>query len=123
MDVTTKTKKEVEFLNNVCEKMIEQFQNKNIAYGDSFGQQFKKYGKISALVRMSDKFSRLESIVLGAENKVGDERLEDTLVDLSCYCLMTLYELGKEEERLVINSFNKTGGYKTGGYKTGDQND
>lgn len=88
-----KTKEEADFILGVTGKMLAQFRAKNIAYGDSFGKQFQKYGPVSAVVRMSDKFSRIESLLLGAQNDVNDERLEDTLVDLACYCLMTLYEL------------------------------
>lgn len=88
-----KTKEEAAFILETAEKMVEQFKAKNIAYGDSFGKQFEKYGPVSALVRMSDKFSRIEALILGAQNNVTDERLEDTLVDLACYSLMTLYEI------------------------------
>jgi len=89
----SKTEHEADFMKIKCEVMIEQFKNKNVAYGDSFGVQFRKYGPISALVRMSDKFSRMESLMTGVDNKVADERLEDTLVDMACYCLMALYEI------------------------------
>lgn len=88
-----KTKEEAAFILETAEEMVSQFKAKNIAYGDSFGKQMDKYGPVSALVRMSDKFSRIESLIMGADNKVHDERLEDTLVDMACYCLMTLYEL------------------------------
>lgn len=97
--VALKTKEEASFIDETCSEMISQFQAKNVAYGDSFGKQFEKYGPVSALVRMSDKFSRIESLILGAENKVADERLEDTLVDLACYCLMTLYEIKIQERK------------------------
>ena len=91
--VELKTKEEADFIQETCNEMVSQFKAKNTAYGDSFGKQFEKYGPVSALVRMSDKFSRIESLILGAENNVKDERLEDTLVDMACYSLMTLYEL------------------------------
>lgn len=79
-------------MKELMETMVEQYQAKNVAYGDSFGKQYEKYGPVSALVRMSDKFSRIESLIMGAENKVKDERLEDSLIDLATYCLMTVLE-------------------------------
>ena len=91
--VELKTKEEAEFIEETCLEMVSQFKEKNTAYGDSFGKQIDKYGPVSALVRMNDKFSRIESLIMGTENKVTDERLEDTLVDMACYCLMTLYEM------------------------------
>lgn len=89
----SKTQQEAEFITTKCIEMVTQFKNKNDDYGDSFGVQFSKYGPVSALVRMSDKFKRMETLLLGNTNKVADERLEDTLMDMACYCLMTLYEL------------------------------
>lgn len=99
IDTSMKTNEEAAFIEETCQQMILQFKAKNIAYGDSFGKQFEKYGPVSALVRLSDKFSRIEALILGVENNVPDERLEDTLVDMACYCLMTLYELKRYNKR------------------------
>jgi hypothetical protein len=78
----------------LCMELNETYRIKNPAYGDAFGRTFQKYGPISALTRMNDKWDRIEALILGAENKVQDERLEDTLMDMACYCLMTIIELG-----------------------------
>lgn len=77
----------------ICQKMNDLYRRKNDNYHDSFSNTFKKYGPISALVRINDKFERVESLLLGAENKLDDERLEDTLVDMANYCIMTIIEL------------------------------
>jgi len=45
--------------------------------------------KTAILVRMSDKVSRIRNL-LGAEQHVQDESLEDTLRDLGAYCLLYL---------------------------------
>lgn len=68
---------------------------KNEDYGDSFGESFRRYGKISALTRMSDKFFRIENIFLGHEPNVTDETIKDTLIDLANYALMTVVELDR----------------------------
>ena len=73
---------------------------KNQKYGDSFGISVKKYGMISALTRISDKFNRLESLILNNDNGTDDETLTDTLLDLANYCIMTVMEL--DEERGVV---------------------
>ena len=44
-------------------------------YGDSFGISVQKYGLISALTRISDKFNRLESLILNKNRLVEDEEL------------------------------------------------
>ena len=103
MNVNKKTNIQANFMHEKANEMIQQFANKNIAYGDSFGKQFAKYGTISALVRINDKFSRIESLILGAENNVQDEKLEDTLTDMACYRLMTLYEITKGDTHLNEN--------------------
>lgn len=51
------------------------------------------FGIISALTRMSDKWNRIKSLAQGAKNDVSDESLEDTLMDLANYCIMTVMEL------------------------------
>jgi hypothetical protein len=94
-----KTQHEAAYIAEEFTDALELFKSKNIAYGDSFGKQFQNYGAISALVRMSDKFTRIESLILGAKNDVHDERLADTLTDLAMYCFMLSYELNEEERR------------------------
>jgi hypothetical protein len=69
------------------------FKDKNVAYGDSFGVSFRKYGPISALVRLSDKWNRIESLILGAPNNVPDESIMDTINDMITYLLMTEFEM------------------------------
>jgi hypothetical protein len=72
---------------------------KNAAYGDSFAKSIAKYGYIAALVRLNDKFERLENLILqdGQEN---DERLRDTCLDAANYFLMLAMELEKKSENV-----------------------
>ena len=86
---TSKVQKHLE----LCHKIHDTYKSKNEKYGDSFNDTIKKYGMISALTRMSDKFSRIENNIV---NKVDDnEKLEDNLLDLANYCLMTVMSLDK----------------------------
>lgn len=77
----------------IVNQMQTTYEKKNADYGDSFGKSVENYGFIAALTRMSDKFNRIENLILGAKNKVPDESLEDTLLDLACYSVMTLMQL------------------------------
>ena len=70
---------------------------KNHDYGDSFSRSFKKYGLVAAMVRMEDKWNRLDNLASGAEQKVSDESIRDTLLDLAGYCVMTIMELDKQK--------------------------
>lgn len=49
-----------------------------------------------SLVRITDKMSRLTQLASGKEAKVKEERIEDTLQDLSVYAILTIILL---EER------------------------
>lgn len=80
----------------ICNKLNRIYEAKNADYGDSFGETFKKLGIISAVTRISDKMNRLTSLAVNNDAKVKDEKIEDTLMDMANYAIMTLIELGYE---------------------------
>ena len=71
------------------------YAEKNHDYGNSFGETYQKLGIISALTRISDKYNRLISLATKPEEerKVKDESIQDTLLDMANYCIMTIIEL------------------------------
>lgn len=73
----------------IVDKMIHLYETKNQDYGNSFEQSCNDFGITAGLVRMSDKFNRIKSISK-KDNLVKDESIEDTLVDLANYAIMTL---------------------------------
>ena len=93
----TKEMDKIQMHKELCEELNEIYKEKNKNYGDSFGISVKKYGFISALTRMSDKWNRLEQLILNRSNGTKDESLTDTLIDLANYCLMTVMELEGEK--------------------------
>jgi len=99
------TRVEAQALEELALTMISQFEKKNVAYGNAFGNQFQKYGPIAGLQRLADKFSRIEALMLGAQNGVPDESLEDTLMDSACYALMVIYELRRKKKLEEEDSF------------------
>ena len=83
----------------VASALAAQYARKNEAYGDSFGKSVKRYGVISALTRMSDKWNRLESLLIDKnKNNVSDESVDDTLLDLATYCIMTVLATRSDNE-------------------------
>ena len=76
------------------------YASKNADYGDSFGETYQKLGFISALTRISDKYNRLISLATKPEEerKVKDESIQDTLLDMANYCIMTVIEMEAEKE-------------------------
>lgn len=85
----------------LCEQMHETYKKKNQDYGDSFSKSIEKWGFIAAMVRMEDKFNRLENLLNKSKEEmlVKDESIFDTLLDLSAYAMMTAmeFELIKEK--------------------------
>lgn len=85
--------------NAITAEMNDLYADKNADYGDSFGQTFDKLGIISAVTRISDKYNRLVSLATKPDDEImiKDEKIEDTLMDMACYCVMTLVELKKND--------------------------
>ena len=70
-------------------KMGDVFAVKNKKYGNSFEISLDKYGIIAALTRISDKFNRVENLIINNDKGTDDESLLDTLLDMANYCVMT----------------------------------
>lgn len=83
----------------ICQKLNQVYKAKNHDYGDSFGDTYKKIGIISAVTRLSDKINRLMSLAVSHDAQVKDEKIEDTLLDMANYAIMTLIELGYEVDK------------------------
>ncbi|WP_141690724.1 nucleotide modification associated domain-containing protein [Brochothrix thermosphacta] len=83
-------------IKKLYEEMSELITAKNENYGDSFSKQYQKYGMASVEMRLNDKFMRLEQLVAGEKDKVG-ESIEDTLKDIIGYATLALIELESEK--------------------------
>ena len=101
---------------NYNEKLVQEHQEltaqlnwlykvKNAKYGNSFGKKVRKRGLMSALDRMEDKWNRLENLIENNEDGSDtDESLEDTLIDLANYCLMTIMEINHAKENCTYGN-------------------
>lgn len=87
----------------ITTKMSELYKAKNHDYGDAFSQTFAELGVISAITRISDKTNRLKSLAT-KDQRVDDERIEDTLMDLANYAVMTLIELQDNDDKQPIET-------------------
>ncbi len=81
----------------ICLGLNELYARKNADYGDSFHQTFVEEGMAMARIRLGDKFSRFKTLSRGAEQKVQDESIKDTLLDLANYAIMTVLEIEEKE--------------------------
>lgn len=87
------TKSKVQLHKEICTEINELYAKKNHDYGDSFHQTFVEEGMAMARIRLGDKFNRFKTLSRGNEQKVSDESIRDTLIDLANYAIMTVLEM------------------------------
>ena len=101
----------------IMEEMNALYQKKNADYGDSFHRAWMKFGQTVGLVYMDAKMNRITQLLAHPEaQQVHSEKIEDTLIDLANYSVLTimeeqqlpyetalqlLYPLKKELERIL----------------------
>ena len=90
-DPLIKTNDKVQIHLQICTTLNGIYERKNHDYGDSFAKLRNELPN-AILVRIYDKYSRLKTLMQGAEQKVKDESIDDTLMDLANYCIMELVE-------------------------------
>ena len=86
---TTKVEKHLA----LCQEINNLYARKNADYGDSFHTSFKEEGMAMVRIRLGDKFNRFKTLSRGTEQKVKDESIRDTLMDLANYALMAVLEM------------------------------
>lgn len=82
----------------VAEQICNLYEKKNKCYGGSFDTTYNNLGIISAVTRISDKHNRLCNIVKNPDIDNLGESLEDTLMDLAAYSIMTIVKLKENEQ-------------------------
>lgn len=83
----------VERFKTIASELGDLYAKKNKAYGNSFGDTYKKLGIISAVTRISDKYNRLCNLATNPDIDNLGESIDDTLRDMASYCIMTIIEL------------------------------
>jgi hypothetical protein len=82
----------------ICDELNELYARKNHDYGDSFHKTWLEEGAAAARLRIGDKFNRYKELSRGSDRLVGDETIEDTLIDMANYSIMALMEHRREAE-------------------------
>lgn len=96
--LSTKKNTKVDDFEELIKEMLELYKVKNSDYGDSFGETYRDLGIISAVTRIVDKVNRLKSLTT-KEQKVNDESIRDTLIDMCAYGVMAIIEMDMEDEK------------------------
>jgi hypothetical protein len=78
---------------SICCELISLHERKNKDYGGAFDKSMLKYGVTALMIRLNDKWERLESLFKNGKAEVDDESFEDTLIDLASYAIMGIEHL------------------------------
>lgn len=90
----------VQIHEDLCKEMHILYKKKNADYGDSFAQMRQRYPNVIAM-KLWEKVNRLANLMDNPVNqKVQDESIEDTLMDIANYAIMELTErrMDKQDE-------------------------
>lgn len=79
---------------DITNSLTKIYQAKNQDYGNSFERSLYKFGLVASIIRLNDKMNRIESLSQ-TKAKVEGESIEDTLLDLANYAIMTVIWLRK----------------------------
>ena len=80
-------------------RQLDIFTRKNKDYGNSYEQSLEEDGLLVAKIRLGDKYSRFKTLLKAEVSEVNDESLEDTLLDLANYAMMTVLYMNKNLTR------------------------
>lgn len=97
MDCTTK---EMMF-KDIVNCMYKTYEKKNKDYGNSFDTLCDKFGLVAAAIPLNNKVERINSLIKNNKNYVN-ESIEDSLLDLANYAIMTLIYLKNNGENKQI---------------------
>ena len=97
-EMTDKATRANTIFNEILENIRYTHDKKNDDYKDSYSDTMKRFGTKSGLVRIYDKFNRIENI-LDSEGKANFESAEDNLQDLATYAIMMLAYIKKGDNK------------------------
>ena len=89
----TTSKEYLDSFEKITGEMLALTTKKNADYAnenDAFAN-FRTFGELGILVRMSDKFARLKTALYDRKSmSASDETVEDTILDLATYAILLL---------------------------------
>ena len=93
----------VDMFGMILQGMQDTYAAKNADYGDSVGDTYNKFGDISFLTRITDKYNRICSL-MNKEADVKDESIDDTILDMANYCVLWLVEREFKKQKPLMNA-------------------
>lgn len=81
----------------ITEQMVKTYVRKNKDYGNSFSKLYENYGMTYPIIHLREKLNRIETLSQSTQPSTGNEPIEDSLLDLANYSVMTLLALKGEK--------------------------
>lgn len=99
-NATSIPKTEDEFRHRkILAEMADTFSKKNSDYGNAFEEILDDFGASYAVGRLKEKHKRLTKLITSNKQEVEDESIEDTLLDMANYAVLTIMWLQKQKEK------------------------
>ena len=90
---------------DILTQMLSTYKAKNADYGNSFDKTLNEFGLVASVVRLNDKMERIKSLIK-SDAKVLDEKIDDTLLDMANYAVLTLLWLRNKDSDIVSGTVN-----------------
>lgn len=81
---------------DICNEMIELQERKDHDYGGAYYSNLDDEKLAAARLAIGNKWKRFKHLSIEGNNQVK-ESLEDTLIDMACYAIMTIQWLRENE--------------------------
>lgn len=78
-------------------QMVKTYAQKNKDYGNTFSNLYESYGMTYPIIHLREKLNRIEALSQSTQPSTGNEPIEDSLLDLANYAVMTLLALKGEK--------------------------
>ena len=88
---------DVDRFETITKNMLKIFKQKNHDYGNSFEQSLNDEGIAASRIRLRDKWNRFVQLSRGRNAQVNEESIQDTLLDMASYAIMTIMWLDKQQ--------------------------
>lgn len=80
----------------ILNELHETYVRKNADYGNSFDDLLDEDGLIVAKIHLKEKLNRFGSLIK-QEAQVKEESIEDTLLDMANYAILTIMNIRKKQ--------------------------
>lgn len=98
MFVDEESTNEVHPFEVITKEMFELYKIKNKRYGDSFSVLYDEFGMDYVVPRLVEKVNRIKTLVSNPDLDPDDESIEDSLIDLANYSVMTLKKIKEDKD-------------------------